>query len=236
MHSSPGMKYYELLSSHLMSQEIFIGNYNQLKSLLEYIHDPRKSLPFSSSDNEEKERGIQTDIVRLFHNYVASAMTLVEHTRILKQNDSLKVEFRKEYQTKVDTIFANDPLSRFVQDMRNYFLHRGLPLTGMQVSWNGKSHQVDTRVFLDISKMRDWNGWHGSSKAYLAEAKDELTLLEIIESYTKKVQEFHLWFVEWYMNLHKTELDDFRRIQEQWNKGMEILKHNLNRPVRPSDT
>lgn len=135
------------------------------------------------------------------------------------REDAVKDSYRQEYQAKVNVAFVNDPLSGFVQDLRNYFLHRGLPFAGMELHWTKDSRRIDTRMYLDVEKMKEWDGWRSRSKSYLAEVKDKLTLLDVTEAYTAKVREFHLWFAEWFIKLHKTELDDLRALQEQWNKG-----------------
>ena len=227
IHSCPGAKYYQLLLSHDTSQAIFAGNYRELKNVLDVIHDPAKSLPLFSTENRNELHLVQTDIVRLFHNYVASALTLVEHTRNLMRDDAVKEIYRKEYQAKVDETFVNDLLSGFVQDLRNYFLHRGLPSTGMQLNWTKESQQIDTRFFLDVEKMKDWDGWRSRSKKYLAEAKGKTALLEVIENYTAKVREFHRWFSEWFLSLHKTELGELRTLQEKWNRGIDAANEGL---------
>lgn len=233
INACDGMKYYTLLTSHHTSQAIFAGNYRDLKALLDFIHDPAKSLPMFGTENRDKLQAVQTDVVRLFHNYVASALTLVEHTRILMRDDAVKETFRAEYQAKVDVAFVSDPLSGFVQDLRNYFLHRGLPSTGMQLSWTRESQQIDTRVFLDVEKMKDWDGWRSRSKEYLVQVTDKLTLLDVIEAYTTKVRQFHEWFAEWFRGLHKTELDELHALQEQWNKGIETANKGLVRTGDP---
>jgi hypothetical protein len=46
----------------------------------------------------------QGEVVRVFHNFVAAATTLVEHTRVLMRDKAI----REEYDQKVCDSFAED--------------------------------------------------------------------------------------------------------------------------------
>ena len=218
--SCPGMKYHQLVVAHSASQHIFAGNCQQLRQMLLLIHDPEKSLPMFNVDKRSELALAQNEVVRLFHNFVAGALTLVEHTRIMMRDDSVKKTVRTEYQQRVADSFANNPLAGFVQDLRNYILHKGVPFTGVELNWTAASQTIDTRVFLDLSRMKDWDNWSTRSRTYIDSAKEKVTLLQVVEDYTVMVRSFHEWFIKWFMQLHTTELDQLRALQEQWNRGI----------------
>ena len=44
--------------------------------------------------------------------------------------------FHARYMQQVTEQFANDSMARFVQDLRNYFLHKGVPESKMQLTLN----------------------------------------------------------------------------------------------------
>lgn len=224
INSCPGMKYFQLLLSHQTSLAIFAGNHRELKHQLDVVHDAEKSAKLFDMNNREQCRFVQNEIVRYFHNYVAAALTLVEHTRVVMRDDAVKESYRQVYQTRIDATFTNDSLSGFVQELRNYFLHRGLPSTGVQMNICVKTNKVDTTVFLDTEKMRDWDGWRSRGKAYLATQKGKLALMDVVDTYTAKVRGFHEWFEQWFMDTHKAELTVLKTLQDEWNKGLEYRK------------
>ena len=78
---------------------------------------------------EHKEAGTQVykEVNRLFHNFLSSAKTLIEHTRIFMDTHFKNTSVNKEYTHKIKMEFSQDDLSRFIQDLRNYMLHQGLP-------------------------------------------------------------------------------------------------------------
>jgi hypothetical protein len=225
-----------LLFWHHTSHAIFAGNYRELKEILDFIHDSKKSLSLFGTESADKMHAVQLEVVRLFHNFVASAITLVEHTRILVHDNGVKEECRTEYKEKVAAEFGNDPLCGFVQDLRNYFFHRGNPLTGMELSFTRNPNSLDTRVFLDVKQMSEWKKWRSRSKIFLNflnTVKDKLTLLEVIEAYTSKVRGFHTWFIEWFAERHKSELAEHESLQKKWNADLElIMASEKKRPRR----
>ncbi len=210
------MKIFHLLKSHETSVMIFTGNHLELKRALDFVHDPSKSFVYFIEANRGELWEIHQDVVRLFHNFVASALTLVEHTRILINQQFVKEEIRVGYQSRVDNVFASDPLSGFVQDLRNYILHRGLPATAMHLRLLGQNpkRHVDTRVILNLDQMDDWD-WNGRSKEYISSVPKELPLLDVVESYGNKVRGFHQWFVEWFSKIYEREIEELFTLDAQ---------------------
>lgn len=64
------------------------------------------------------------EIARRLHNYVASARSLVEHTRIaVRETEPVGTPARAQYDERIRVDFADSPESRFVQDLRVFLLH-----------------------------------------------------------------------------------------------------------------
>lgn len=65
---------------------------------------------------------------------------------------------------------------------------------------------------------------------------DTLTLLDVVESYTKKVKEFHEWFTESFRLMYKTELTELYALQKLWSQGIEPAKNTSElKQEDPSD-
>src|SRR4030042_3073674 len=60
---------------------IFMGNYKELKKAINYWQHPERALNLSSVENRNKLHFLLKAIIRHLHNYSASVMSLVEHTR-----------------------------------------------------------------------------------------------------------------------------------------------------------
>src|SRR5687768_1473513 len=95
----------------------------QLSKTLSDFRQP-ESLPLWDVRNYKDFHQLQLNVLRQFHNYLASAKTLVDHTRRLVEDVYKNTEFLEEYEVKKREQFAGKPLINFVQKLRNYTLHR----------------------------------------------------------------------------------------------------------------
>lgn len=154
------------------------------------------------------------EVTRGLHNYVASVMTLVEHTRIFARETYEKTQFWTEYQAAINARFES-PLPHFVQDLRDYTLHYRLPMTGASTSWKQGEEHLKTRIMLDVESFRDWNGWSPQARENLKGLAKDAELLEIIEAYFFTVQGFYQWLAKRQAELHREELAEVRQLQEK---------------------
>jgi hypothetical protein len=200
------------------SYYIFMSNYNQLKNGLE-LFDSKASSKLWAIKNRDKMDLFQTEIIRLFHNYLASVKSLVEHTRIIVREIHGSNEFSRECELKIKEIFGNSTLSHFIQDLRNYILHKGIPriFARMKPRESMKS-EVTSSIMLELSSLRSWDGWKAKSKEYLNDAKDDLNLYEIIVAYGSLVIDFYNWFLKRQEELFKEELEITQKIKDEYNK------------------
>ncbi|PHS31014.1 MAG: hypothetical protein COA95_07505 [Methylophaga sp.] len=66
---------------------------------------------------------IKVFILILNDDFLASAKTLIEHTRIFMDKYYSDSPIHQAYSQKIKDDLANDEPCRFVQDLRNYMLH-----------------------------------------------------------------------------------------------------------------
>ncbi len=107
---------------------IFQMNAQELIEITRRVNDPDEGIRLMAVANREAGSQTHREVTRRFHNFVAAALTLVEHTRIFMREHYSDTPMLERYQAKVDTDFKNQPLVRFVQDLRNYILHNGCPI------------------------------------------------------------------------------------------------------------
>src|SRR6267143_1847756 len=132
LEATEGWKIRQRILFHSVSYRIFMGNYEELKNALEAYHNPDFALPLWSVTNRPQLDLFQTSIVRMLQNYVASAKSLVDHTRKFVRTYYAGTDFEKNYDSKVDEVFHN-LFCAFIMDLRDYILHNGLPLTSVSL-------------------------------------------------------------------------------------------------------
>ncbi len=77
LEESPGFKYLQRRKSHERSIYVFGGNFRQLAELVDLIQTPEFYLKQTPGKKTEE---LQAELIRLFHNYLAAAKSLVGHT------------------------------------------------------------------------------------------------------------------------------------------------------------
>ncbi len=102
-------------------------NAQELIEIARRMNDPDEGIRLMSVANREAGSQTHREVTRRVHNFVAAALTLVEHTRIFMRKNYSDTPILDRYQTKIDADFKDEPLVQFVQNLRNYILHNGLP-------------------------------------------------------------------------------------------------------------
>jgi hypothetical protein len=212
------------------SYYIFITNYDQLKKALELFDRDEGNI--WAIKNRDKFDLFQTEVIRLFHNYLSSVRSLVEHARIVVNEVHGNGKFLGEYKLKVKGMFGGSNLSYFMQDMRNYILHKGIPSMMAQKAFSGS---IETNfIFLDLSALKAWNRWSKEGRKYLNSAKGNINLYEIIVNYGSLVIEFYNWFLKRQEQLYKMELEQTQKLKNEYNKIVLKIFPGLQDEIPPT--
>ena len=102
----------------------------------------------------------------------------------------------KEYKDRVKRDFAEAPLHRFMQQLRNHTLHYRLPPTRAINSFRRRDdggHEFDNAFWLDVERLREWDDWTGKAREYLEALGDKVKLDDIMDAYEPIVAGFHGW-------------------------------------------
>ncbi len=222
--SNPGYKFLERIKLHERSVHIFRGNYSDLVKVLSYLEDSNNFHKVWGEENREKQAFAHREVVRHFHNFLSAAQSLVEHTRIYMNQEHTGQQIYDSYQEKVNKNFKNNPLARFVQDLRNYFLHSGIPNSSMKLTIDTENPSPPTsEVLLNISKLKQSKVWKAESKKYIESCNDQISLKEVVESYHVKVRDFYLWFRSELDEWHKSDIEAYKKAAQEYN---DFIKSN----------
>jgi hypothetical protein len=212
----PGYRLYQLINAHSTSKNILSGNCFQLRKLLEVLHDPKNIDRFWALENRQYLSDLQGEAIRHFHNFLASVKTVVEHTRNCMRDNAIRPEHRTEYQKKIEEVFMNDPLSKFLEDFRNFMLHRSLPLTEMTLDISTST----STLYVDLTKMEDWERWTESSRRFITANKPKVSMMRLVDEYEEKAKAFYAWFYPRFQHYYEGEIDAALALQRKWNAGL----------------
>ena len=169
-----------------------------------------------SWDNRRELERMWTEAGRLLHNYLASAYTLLEHTRRHIERLYADLPFKHEYGKEKENQLTNYPLVWFVTDLRVYNQHRRLPLVGGELSVDvdklPESKVIRSRVCLDVKDLLTrGRKWSRPSREYLASAGNWLPVDKLAEEYMRVISPFYSWLRSREREIHKNALRRHKR-------------------------
>src|SRR5262249_2764892 len=150
---------------------------------------------------------------RLLHNFVASALTVVDHTRVMYRELYSEANIFPEYQLEVDRRFVKDPLIQFVQKLRHLAQHVRLPDVSYIVS--GDMSDFGRRLLLRKSDLLEFSGWNAPAQKFLDSAPDEIDLADVVQKYQEKIRTFYKWMVTRQQEIHSSDIERVEKVQEE---------------------
>ena len=196
---------------------VFDQNYNEIRDALLSYEKHEFALEISRVGNQKKLEAFLREVIRRLHNYLASAMSLVDHTFVLVRDLYEGNLFQKEYHRERHRIFDLSPQYQFVQQLRNYALHESIVDAMATTHWD-KDSGLDTSIRLQVRRLKAWTGWKGPAKKFVRDAPDDLRLLDLVESYTSAVRQFYEWLSRRQKEMHKDDFDELKTLQEEYRK------------------
>jgi hypothetical protein len=219
IHASPGMAHINRTHSRSFSLNIFQENSRELIQAILHVRDSDHGLRLMAQDNKEAGTQAHREINRLVHNFVASAKSLVDHTRSFMKQNYAGTSLARKYQDRVDADLKVTGVVKFVHDTRNYMVHRGLPNSNMFVSYtrdpiSGEA-TLTTGIKYKTRELLDWDGWTQVARSYIESAGAELDIHQFAEEYLARVSEFQKWLSHELDEYHAQDLAALLEMQRQ---------------------
>lgn len=218
---SAGLIYVNRAHQRSFSLNVFQMNAVELVEAAHRIKDPDQGMALMMEKNHEAGLQAHRELNRHVHNFVSSALTLVEHTRVFMRKHYTGTDLISTYEKRVAAIFLQSPVAQFVQGLRNYMLHRGLPNSSMSMKFtsnpgaaNGSS-TAETGVHYETASLLDWKDWKPVARAYLEKAGEQLDVHAFAQDYLTLVNQFHSWLDVTLAEHHRSDLQELDQLQAQ---------------------
>jgi ribosomal 50S subunit-recycling heat shock protein len=208
LYKMPEYQLYAQLQESNVTIYTFNKNFLELHNLLNFLSNDPLAEEIHFLENMDIKIDATLEIVRFLHNFLASAKSLVDHTRVLYNKLYATSGKFIEYQDRVKLDFANDPLSSFVQDLRNYYLHIKTPNINISYSNWGNTLTITFNLLKD--DLLTWDGWKPPSKKFLTTIDTKVEILKIASDYKNKVFDFQRWFHTRQEEIHSEEFQCIR--------------------------
>ncbi|MFL9671129.1 hypothetical protein WIX39_029635 [Variovorax sp. AB1(2024)] len=220
---SAGTRYLNRAYQRSFSLNVFQMNAVELMGAVQRIRDPDQAIALMMEKNQEAGRQAHRELNRYVHNFVSSALTLVEHTRVFMRKHYAGTELLATYEEQAKASFAESAVAQFVQGLRNYMLHRGLPNSSMFMNFTANPGAKDgsgsarTGVRYGTASLLDWKDWKPVARVYLERAGEHLDLHEFVQEYLTLVNQFHGWLDATLAAHHQSDLEELDQIQAQFH-------------------
>lgn len=228
-----GFKFTTMQYKRTFTYNIFVLNAHELFNIAEIICDPDSDF-FISTTN--KEAGVQAhrEMHRRMHNFVASAKSLVDHTRVFINENYKNTPVFSEYDKLIKEVAQNYVVS-FIHDLRNYMLHKGLPPSKM--FWEAKPADkkniftCNTGVFYDAGELLLWEKWSASSLKYIKSHNKDIHIKDFCAEYLNIISELHSRLNSILENFHASDIEELAAINKEISLHNSTFESNDSKSV-----
>ncbi len=190
-------------------------NYNKLKQFINiYKISDSKKVEIISPENQDNYTKYLLEITRLFHNYVASVYSLIDHTRRYYNKFYKANGLFLDYENKMTTTFKNNSLAIFIKDLRQYCQHYSIPNIFLDCLIN-PDESLEIYLKLEIKSLLKYDGWNHLSLKFINghDLNKDIDLENIIDTYNDLVLKFQKWFRYREFEINKNDLENFEKIK-----------------------
>lgn len=218
---SRGVKAQNRLHSHSFSTNIIRINSNELSKGLDITSNSEFMVKAFSLENEQAALQLHREINRLVHNYLCAVSTFVDHSRNFMKKHYSDTKFKADYDREIINRFNNDPLCKFVRDLRNYITHCGLPNSQMSLSGtndHAPSETSDGKGFITAyisyptAPFLNWGRWSKPAKKYLKNCDEQIILEELFTPHLEVMKSFMTWFDERFKEHHSNDFLELKQL------------------------
>jgi hypothetical protein len=215
------------------SYKVFSLNYKEFEKQLKK-HETIDLNELLKTKNGMKKLGkYQIEITRCLHNFLASALTLIDNSRVqISKIDS--VSFQDEYKKNIESFFTNNPTSIFVKDLRRFAQHYKMPQVSTSTHYSTENFfdlKVETKLFITTYHLKGFD-WSSQSKKRIEQNPKGIEIKGILDEYFCLVSEFQKWF-EKRLKQHLDKEFSFISKQEKELNRMQLV-FRLNRYIEDS--
>ena len=218
INSSSGYQITQEMNSLNDSVRVLNANYVEIKNHLQNFQKDYKKINGNSLHPNLENK-------RLIHNYLASSISLVDHTRIHIKLIHKEKEF-SDYQPMIEKTFIKNPLCVFIKDFRQYLQHYRLP----EISFQAYAFNIKLKwsIIISTSELEKFSGWKKESKVFIKNKNPRLDLLDVAENYQNVVNDFYNWFTKTQKEIFTEEIKKFEQLKiEMKNLKISYLTSNL---------
>lgn len=197
--------------------------------------------PDQPTDDTVFELADQTDtkmfeVCRCLQNFVSSAMTLVEQSRVLYRKMYEPDGKIPEHDGEIERRFKENGLHQFIQELRNMTVHYRLPGVGYTVNrqFTRGSSSVSYQVYLQKDDLLGYKKWNSCARRFLDNSADKIELVAVVSAYHRLVLDFHSWFAGKQREVHQQEFERLEALESELRRMADEMRRQHRERVSAS--
>lgn len=227
----PGYEAHHNLSSLKLSLDVFFDSVAELSKSINIFHNAAQSPEFWNRQYQSEVDKLVLAVRRCVFTSATSALALVDHSRIIKEEFSIT-----EYSGKLGEIFDEEE-HRFIQSLRVCLSHIQMIETNWLRRYSESGKQ--TQFLLKHDDMMQCDNWDQKAEAFMDRHPEDIDINALFQSYQDRVERFHEWFHNEIERISEPELSEYRNYERMlkrfgayawWNM---IIKHFIDRKLDP---
>lgn len=204
------------------------GNFNDLQKFYSKINAQEFMRELRTMPDRQKHiELINLDMLRRISNYLSSAFSLVGYARDYMKENYSDTETLQVYEKYIKENFIDNNLTKFIQDLRNFFLHNGI--NGFSYSFSAIGPSVNDVKFSTILQKRNLNKGNyftTKSKEYMLTLPEAIDIMIEIQKYHKLVLGLYTWLFGYLNDLHKEDISKAKKYEQEYFDEMARLFYN----------
>jgi hypothetical protein len=214
--NSKGYAIEQKINQFFLTKYTFKHNYLELQRHLSDQLAPETAFRLAHAQHREELEAIQLETIRYLHNFIASAFSLIDHTRVFQRRLFKKDDdFSTEYQAKINELFIASPLAAFIVSFRQYVQHYQSPMIANVSNLVDKAEDIRAKVVIAKADLLDFSGWTAPAKKFIHSLDKELNVMTTMDEYYQLVISFHGWFEKRQTEIFRSELDELNALKKQ---------------------
>lgn len=168
---------------------------------------------YSVAQRDLKEKHM-IEATRCFVNFLMSSIAFKDHTRrfINRLYDSVDSALDGRYREKIDSDFADDPLTGLIEALRNIYAHDEIPPVGFET--RDVDGSLVTRFVVFVKEIDIKSKWFEKGLAYAElHPEDTYDIQVIAQAYLEKT--IFPWLMTTQGDLHKLEFDEYEKLRKK---------------------
>lgn len=191
---------------------VFKVNYNELITYLDSQIEKPNEDEWGRFDMNEP----MINVMRLFHNYIASVYTLIETTRKFYKDECVPSSKVTDYEKQVKERFASSPVACIVKDLRKLFQHCSIPPISFAIRESEKGLS-NARFYWGAEELLlSYRKWSSRAKQYIYNSPNgEINVKTISQDYFNLTQSFYNWFIKELLKDYQDIIKEYEMLRDR---------------------